>query len=75
MTASKTLVIGGGIGGPVAAMALQRAGIQAIVYEATEAPADYAGLFLNPPPTAWTCCAPSTSTSPGGQTASRCRGW
>jgi FAD-dependent urate hydroxylase len=47
MTVRKTLVIGGGIGGPVAAMALQRAGIQATVYEATEVPADYAGLFLN----------------------------
>jgi hypothetical protein len=47
MTVRTTLVIGGGIGGPVAAMALQRAGIQATVYEATETPADYAGLFLN----------------------------
>jgi 2-polyprenyl-6-methoxyphenol hydroxylase-like FAD-dependent oxidoreductase len=47
MTARRTLVIGGGIGGPVAAMALQRAGIQATVYEAADAPADYVGLFLN----------------------------
>ena len=28
------LVIGGGIAGPVAAMALQKAGIDAVVYEA-----------------------------------------
>ena len=43
----KALIVGGGIGGPVAAMALQRAGIEAIVYEAYDAPSDYAGLFLN----------------------------
>ena len=41
------LIVGGGIGGPVAAMALQRAGIEAVVYEAYDAPSDYAGLFLN----------------------------
>jgi FAD-dependent urate hydroxylase len=35
MTHTRTaLVIGGGIAGPVAAMALQRADIQATVYEA-----------------------------------------
>jgi len=43
----KALIIGGGIGGPVAAMALQRAGVEATVYEAYDTPADYAGLFLN----------------------------
>jgi FAD-dependent urate hydroxylase len=43
----KALIIGGGIGGPVAAMALQRAGVEAVVYEAYDAPSDYAGLFLN----------------------------
>jgi FAD-dependent urate hydroxylase len=47
MTNRRALIIGGGIGGPVAAMALQRAGIEAAVYEAAEAPADYVGLFLN----------------------------
>jgi FAD-dependent urate hydroxylase len=47
MTNRRALIIGGGIGGPVAAMALQRAGIKATVYEAADAPADYAGLFLN----------------------------
>lgn len=43
----KALIVGGGIAGPVAAVALQRAGIQATVYEAHDAPADYEGLFLN----------------------------
>ena len=37
------LVIGGGIAGPVAAMALQKAGIDAVVYEAYPASADDAG--------------------------------
>ena len=39
------LVIGGGIAGPVAAMALQRAGIQATVYEAYPLPPK-ASIFL-----------------------------
>lgn len=47
MTNRQALIIGGGIGGPVAAMALERAGIQATVYEAADAPTDYTGLFLN----------------------------
>jgi len=46
-TERKALIIGGGIGGPTAAMALQRAGIEATVYEAYDRPADYVGLFLN----------------------------
>jgi FAD-dependent urate hydroxylase len=40
------LVIGGGIAGPVAAMALQRAGIQATVYEAHPRGAEGIGIFL-----------------------------
>lgn len=40
------IIIGGGIGGPVAAMALQRAGIPATVYEAHDGPAGARGLFL-----------------------------
>lgn len=40
-------MIGCGIGGPVAAMALQRAGIDATIYEAYERPADFVGSFLN----------------------------
>jgi glycine/D-amino acid oxidase-like deaminating enzyme len=31
---TKALIIGGGVTGPVAAMALQRAGIEAVLYEA-----------------------------------------
>lgn len=44
---TKALIIGGGIGGPVAAMALQRAGIDSVVYEAYDQPADFTGFFLN----------------------------
>ncbi len=40
------LVIGGGIAGPTAAMALQKAGIDATVYEAYPAPAHGVGAFL-----------------------------
>ena len=47
MTNRRALIIGGGIGGPVTAMALQRAGIEATVYEAADAHADDTGLFLN----------------------------
>jgi 2-polyprenyl-6-methoxyphenol hydroxylase-like FAD-dependent oxidoreductase len=41
------LVIGGGIAGPVAAMALQRAGIEATVYEAYQTTADGVGAALS----------------------------
>ncbi len=40
------LVIGCGIAGPAAALFLQRAGIEATIYEAQPAPDDFAGLFL-----------------------------
>jgi 2-polyprenyl-6-methoxyphenol hydroxylase-like FAD-dependent oxidoreductase len=40
------LVIGAGIAGPVAAVALQRAGVTPVVYEAHEGPADEVGAFL-----------------------------
>jgi FAD-dependent urate hydroxylase len=47
MTHPRTaLVIGGGIAGPVAAMALQKAGIQATVYEARPRGAEGIGVFL-----------------------------
>lgn len=47
MTYTRTaLVIGGGIAGPVAAMALQQAGIQATVYEARPRGAEGIGVFL-----------------------------
>ena len=41
------VIIGCGIGGPVVAMALQRAGIDAAIYEAHDRPADFVGSFLN----------------------------
>jgi len=47
MAPEQAIIIGGGIGGPVAAMALQRAGIEATVYEARPQPDDRAGYFLN----------------------------
>ncbi|WP_232664653.1 FAD-dependent oxidoreductase [Pseudonocardia sp. TRM90224] len=47
MGAARTaLVIGGGVAGPVAAMALQQAGVQATVYEAYPNSADDVGAFL-----------------------------
>ena len=47
MTQIRTaLVIGGGIAGPATAMALQKAGIEAVVYEARATRADASGVFL-----------------------------
>jgi FAD-dependent urate hydroxylase len=46
MTMTRALIIGGGIAGPVAAMALQRAGIDAVIYEDRPADADNTGVFL-----------------------------
>src|SRR5215210_5907211 len=42
----QALIVGGGVAGPVAAMALQRAGIASVVYEAYAGGADDAGAFL-----------------------------
>ncbi|HET8787791.1 MAG TPA: FAD-dependent monooxygenase [Actinomycetes bacterium] len=42
----KVLIAGGGIAGPVTAMALQRAGIDAVVYEAHVPGGDEAGSYL-----------------------------
>jgi FAD-dependent urate hydroxylase len=44
--ARKALIVGGGIAGPVAAMALGRAGMESVVYEAYAGGADDAGAFL-----------------------------
>jgi 2-polyprenyl-6-methoxyphenol hydroxylase-like FAD-dependent oxidoreductase len=41
------LIIGGGIGGPVVALFLKRAGINAQIFEAQAAPNDDQGYFLN----------------------------
>ena len=45
-TARTALVIGAGIAGPVAAMALRKAGIQPTVYEAHPGGAEGIGTFL-----------------------------
>src|ERR687889_739506 len=42
----KALIVGGGVAGPVAAMALEQAGIDSVVYEAYAGGADGAGAFL-----------------------------
>jgi 2-polyprenyl-6-methoxyphenol hydroxylase-like FAD-dependent oxidoreductase len=42
----KALIIGGGIAGPVTAMALQKAGIDSVVYEAYGRTSDGVGAFL-----------------------------
>jgi len=44
---TKALIIGGGIAGPITAMALQRAGISATVHEAYDRTADGVGAFLS----------------------------
>jgi FAD-dependent urate hydroxylase len=44
--AKKALIVGGGVAGPVAAMALRQAGIDSVVYEAYADGADGAGAFL-----------------------------
>jgi 2-polyprenyl-6-methoxyphenol hydroxylase-like FAD-dependent oxidoreductase len=44
---TRALIIGGGIGGPVAAAALRRVGGDAVVYEAHPGPADELGAFLS----------------------------
>jgi 2-polyprenyl-6-methoxyphenol hydroxylase-like FAD-dependent oxidoreductase len=46
-TAKKTLIIGAGVAGPVVALFLQQAGIEAEIYEARDASTDYGGSFLN----------------------------
>ncbi|NKQ56285.1 FAD-dependent monooxygenase [Amycolatopsis sp. K13G38] len=47
MTENRTaLIIGGGIAGPVTAMALRRAGIESRVYEAYDEPADGVGAMV-----------------------------
>ncbi|RSM36026.1 FAD-dependent monooxygenase [Amycolatopsis balhimycina DSM 5908] len=43
---TKALIIGGGIAGPVTAMALQKAGIDSVVYEAYRTGADDVGAFM-----------------------------
>ena len=47
MKSTQVLVIGGGIAGPAVGMALKRAGIDVVIYEASRAPRDNEGAFLN----------------------------
>lgn len=47
MTYGRVLIVGGGIAGPVAAMALQRVGIEATIYEAYDRSAHGVGSFMN----------------------------
>lgn len=44
--AATALIIGGGVGGPVAAAALARVGVDPVVHEAHAGPADHLGAFL-----------------------------
>jgi 2-polyprenyl-6-methoxyphenol hydroxylase-like FAD-dependent oxidoreductase len=44
---NQVLIAGGGIAGPAVGIALRRAGVDAIVYEASATPRDDAGAFLN----------------------------
>ncbi len=47
MTHTRTaLIIGAGIAGPATAIALQKAGIESVVYEARPSGADGVGVFL-----------------------------
>src|SRR5215207_1830472 len=43
---TRVLIVGGGIAGPVTAMALQRGGIQAVVYEAHPPASEEVGSYL-----------------------------
>ncbi|WP_017587091.1 FAD-dependent monooxygenase [Nocardiopsis ganjiahuensis] len=43
---TRALIIGGGVAGPVAAVALRRVGIEAVVHEAHPGPGDDIGAFL-----------------------------
>jgi FAD-dependent urate hydroxylase len=43
---TKALIIGAGIAGPVVAMALQRAGIESLVYESYPRASDDVGSYL-----------------------------
>src|SRR5579872_3369468 len=46
MRIKKALVIGGGIAGPVVALALRRAGIESVIFESRSAPVDTMGGAL-----------------------------
>ena len=75
MTAVRTaLVIGGGVAGPVMALALQKAGIEATVYEAYPAAADTIGGMLTVAPNGLEALAIwSAPTRRFALSGSRCR--
>ena len=50
LSSKPVLIAGAGIAGPTLGIALRRAGIDAIVYEASDRPRDDAGAFLNVAP-------------------------
>jgi glycine/D-amino acid oxidase-like deaminating enzyme len=65
MTHTRTArVIGGGIAGPAAAIALQKVGIDPVVYEAHPLAPTASACSLPWPPTESTRCARSTWTGP-----------
>ncbi|MBB4930983.1 2-polyprenyl-6-methoxyphenol hydroxylase-like FAD-dependent oxidoreductase [Lipingzhangella halophila] len=43
---TRALIVGGGVGGPIAAAALKRAGLEPVVYEAHSGPGEGLGAFL-----------------------------
>jgi 2-polyprenyl-6-methoxyphenol hydroxylase-like FAD-dependent oxidoreductase len=47
MTSTSAVIIGAGIAGPALGVALRRIGFDPVVYEASDAPRDTAGAFLN----------------------------
>ncbi|MFI8997856.1 FAD-dependent monooxygenase [Streptomyces sp. NPDC053542] len=53
---ARALIIGGGIAGPVAAMALQKAGFEPTVHEAFDRTADGVGAFMNIAPNGLDAC-------------------
>ena len=61
----KAIVIGGGIAGPVTAMALQKAGIEATVYEAYASTADGVGGMLGLAPNGFDALAAIDLDGPG----------
>jgi 2-polyprenyl-6-methoxyphenol hydroxylase-like FAD-dependent oxidoreductase len=71
----KAIVIGGGIAGPVTAMALQKAGIEATVYEAYASTADGVGGMLGLAPNGFDALAAIDSTTRYAGSPSRCPQW
>ena len=71
----KAIVIGGGIAGPVAALALQKAGIEATVYEAYANAADGVGGMLGLAANGFDALAAIDLDGPVRGSPSRCPQW